>query len=255
MNSAGTPAPTLVVSVPSGSGFDSAFAAAGVTGTCILYDPATGSYFGHGPHRWDSSYIPASTFKIPNSLFALEAGVIADENTVIPWDSVSRMRAAWNRDHTMKSAFRESVVWFYQVLARRIGATRMQQFLDVAEYGNRTMGGPIDAFWLDGGIRITPRQQLRFLERLRNGDLPFSRTAQEKVLDIMVQERAGRYVLRAKTGWSDASEPGVGWYVGYVERGLRVLYFATEIDITAERDLPARIDVTRAILRRVGMID
>jgi beta-lactamase class D len=75
------------------------------------------------------------------------------------------------------------------------------------------------------------------------------------VRDIMIQEKSGTYTLRAKTGWSDASVPGVGWYVGYVERGNRVVFFATELDIREDKDLAARVDVTRAILRQLGLID
>jgi beta-lactamase class D len=75
------------------------------------------------------------------------------------------------------------------------------------------------------------------------------------VRDIMIQEKTDRYTLRAKTGWSDASVPGVGWYVGYVERGSRIVFFATELDIREDKDLPARVEVTRAILRQLGLID
>lgn len=232
-----------------------AFKAAGVDGTCILYDLARGSYSGYRSERWDSMYIPASTFKIPNSLIALETGAIADERTVIPWDSVSRSRAAWNHDHTMASAFKASVVWFYQDLARRIGAARMQHFLDTTDYGNRTMGGAIDEFWLNGGLRISPRQQIEFLVRLYRGTLPFSPSTMATVRAIMIQEKTARYTLRAKTGWSDASVPGVGWYVGYVERGSSIVFFATELDIRDDKDLPARVEVTRTILRRLGLID
>lgn len=235
--------------------FASAFRAHGVEGTCILFDLETGTYSGYRPDRWDSAYIPASTFKILNSLIALETGVIADEHTVIPWDGVSRRIAAWNRDQTMASAFKASAVWFYQELARRIGKDRMQLSLDSADYGNRTMGGPIDRFWLDGGLRISPRQQVDFLVRLHRGSLPFSPRALAIVREIMIQEKTEPYTLRAKTGWSDATTPGVGWYVGYIERKDRTVFFATEIAMRNEGDAPARVQVTRAILRQLGLTD
>ena len=235
--------------------FDQAFTSAGVVGTCIVYDLAGGTYTGHRPARWDSAYIPASTFKIPNSLIALETGVIADVHTVIRWDSVPRSFAAWNQDHTMASAFKASVVWFYQELARRIGAQRMQHYLDTTGYGNRTMGGAIDEFWLNGELRITPRQQVEFLVRLYRGTLPFTPATMAAVREIMVQERTDRYVLRAKTGWSDAGTPGVGWYVGYIERGSRVVFFATEIEMNDIKEAPARAKVTREILKQLQLID
>jgi beta-lactamase class D len=249
----------LIVSLPGNSNppddFSSEFASHAVQGTCVLYDLATGSYTGHRPDRWDSSYLPASTFKILNSLIALETGAIADEHTVIRWDSVERSVAAWNRDLEMTSAFRVSAVWFYQELARRIGSGRMQKYLNSVRYGNGTMGGAIDEFWLNGGLRITPRQQVEFLVRLYRGELPFSPSAMASVREMMVLERSDRYTLRGKTGWADVDSPGVGWFVGYVERGDRVMFFATEIDMTSVKDAPARAGVTRAILRKRGLMD
>jgi len=240
---------------PPQADFASAFKAHGVDGTCIVFDLEAGTYAGYRPERWDSGSIPASTFKIPNSLIALETGVVADERTVVPWDSVSRRIAAWNRDQTLASAFKVSAVWFYQELARRVGENRMQFYLDAADYGNRTMGGPVDRFWLDGGLRISPRRQVEFLVRLHSGSLPFSAGTMAIVRDIMIQEKTGRYTLRAKTGWSDATTPGVGWYVGYVEREGRTVFFATEIEMRNEGDAPARVEVTRMILRQLGLMD
>jgi beta-lactamase class D len=226
------------------------FTSAGVEGTILLYELHTGQSSGYHADRWDSAYIPASTFKIFNALAALETGAIQDEQTIIPWDQVERPVAEWNRDQTLASAFRVSAVWFYQELARRIGTERMQTFLDSAGYGNRLMGGPIDIFWLDGGLRITPRQQVEFLVRLHMNALPFSRRSMKIVKEIMVQEKTESHTLRAKTGWSDE----VGWYVGYVERSEGVFFFATEIDIRREEDVSARVEVTKAILRRLGLL-
>jgi len=230
------------------------FKAEEVEGTFLLYDLQTARSIGHRPDLWDSAYIPASTFKIFNALVALETGVIRDEQTVIPWDGIERSREEWNRDHTLASAFRVSAVWFYQELARRVGAERMQAFLDTVGYGNRKMGGPIDMFWLDGGLRITPRQQVDFLVRLFKNDLPFSSRTMALVRKIMVQEKTDAYILSAKTGWSDAEIPGVGWYVGYVERENGVFFFATEIQIRKPGDVKARVSLTRTILSHLHLL-
>jgi beta-lactamase class D len=230
------------------------FKAEGVEGTFLLYDLQSNRLTGHRPDLWDSAYIPASTFKIFTALVALETGVIRDEQTVIPWDSVERSYGEWNRDHTPASAFRVSAVWFYQELARRVGAARMQAFLDTVGYGNRIMGGPIDMFWLDGGIRITPRQQVAFLVRLFKNDLPFSPRTMALVRKIMVQEKTDAYTLSAKTGWSDAEIPGVGWYVGFVERENGVFFFATELQIRKPDDVKARVSLTRTILHHLHLM-
>src|SRR3977135_746217 len=88
--------------------------------------------------RSGEAMLPASTFKIPNSLIALETGVVGDpDKDVFPWDGVVRSIEAWNRDHTMRSAIAASAVPVYQEIARRIGAERMQKYVDLFEYGNR----------------------------------------------------------------------------------------------------------------------
>ena len=230
------------------------FHAAGVDGTFILYNLQAGTYTGHNADRWDSAYLPASTFKIFNALVALETGVIKDEHTVIPWDSTVHPREEWNRDHTLATGFKASTVWFYQELARRIGGVCMQRYLDSVGYGNRVMGGPIDRFWLGGGLRITPREQVGFLVRLYNDALPFAPEVMHTVKEIMIVEQAPGYILRAKTGYSGGRAPQAGWYVGYVERADGVYFFATELDIRKDEDVPKRVELSRKILGELGII-
>jgi beta-lactamase class D len=58
----------------------------------------------------------------------------------------------------------------------RVGFDRMKTFVDKLEYGNRDIGGaPIDYLWLSGNLRISPLQQIGFLDGLRRGVLPVSK--------------------------------------------------------------------------------
>ncbi len=234
--------------------FGRLFAEHGVDGTFLLYDLQTGESIGYHPDRWDSAYIPASTFKIFNALVALETGVIASPQTVMPWDKVKRSIPEWNRDHTLASGFKVSAVWFYQELARRIGKERMQAYLDSVGYGNRTMGAPIDWFWLGGGLRITPRQQVELLLRLYTNRLPFSQPTMALVREMMIAEQTPEYTLHAKTGRAGEEGQEVGWYVGYVERGTEVYFFATELDVRSEADSRARVELSRALMRHCGLL-
>ena len=98
--------------------------------------------------RSGEAKLPASTFKIPNSVIALETGVVADpDKDIFKWDGVTRSIEAWNKDHTLRSAIAVSAVPVYQEIARRIGAERMQKYLDLLDYGNRDIGDGIDQFW------------------------------------------------------------------------------------------------------------
>jgi beta-lactamase class D len=203
---------------------------------------------------------PASTFKILNSLIALETGVIPDEHYVIRWDSVHREIDSWNRDHDLASAIANSVVWYYQELARRVGRARMEALIDSTGYGNNDASGPIDGFWLGSSLLISAEEQVGFLRRLQAGTLPFSRRSIDIVREILVLERTGTYVLRGKTGFADdRSGVAVAWFVGYVEKGDNVYFFA--LNFTSpdrERDSAAmfreRKSSALAILRELGAL-
>ncbi|HKB86194.1 MAG TPA: penicillin-binding transpeptidase domain-containing protein, partial [Ignavibacteriaceae bacterium] len=134
-----------------------------VTGCIVIYELNENKYVIYNKERCDQRFLPASTFKILNSLIALETGVIKDENEIIPWDSVARQFDKWNSDQTLRTAIKYSAVWAYQELARRIGQERMQHFVDTVRYGNCNIGGGIDHFWLDGALQISPIEQVEFL--------------------------------------------------------------------------------------------
>ncbi len=66
-------------------------------------------------------FLPASTFKIPNTLIALEEGVIQNEKDIIEWDGEDKGWSQWNKDQSLETAFPLSCIWFYQELASRVG--------------------------------------------------------------------------------------------------------------------------------------
>ncbi len=131
----------------------------------------------------------------------------------------------------MRTAFTRSVVWFYQELARRAGNERMSKYIQAAGYGNQDIGDKIDSFWLNGKLRISPEEQIKFLVRLYKEDLPFSPAVIQTVKDVMVIERQDNYTLRGKTGWGRDVDGmrNIGWYVGYLERDNDVYFYALNI--------------------------
>ena len=237
------------------SDFERRFEEAGVTGVFLAFDPRTGRFLTNDAERSRAAFIPASTYKIFNSLVALETGVLADQHAVISWDGVDRGWSRWNQDHDLRSAIKFSAVWFYQEVARRIGAERMQHYVDAADYGNRDIGGGIDQFWLEGGLRISPYEQIRLLRRLYDGDLPFSQRTMDIVKEILILEQTETYTLRAKTGWGSRFSPQIGWFVGYVERESELLFFALNIDIVEDEDGEARVEISRRILAELGLLN
>ncbi len=121
----------------------------------------------------DSAYLPASTFKIVNSLIALHTGRIFSDSVVIKWDGKKRMDA-WDKDMNMKEAFEISCVPYYQEVARRIGKDTMQVWLDSLKYGTKKITGAIDSFWLDNSLKITADEQLGLMKRLYFKQLIFN---------------------------------------------------------------------------------
>ena len=226
------------------------FQQADVKGSFLLYNLNKNQYLVYNAKRANTRYIPASTFKIFNSLVALETGVIKDENEVIKWDRAKREIPQWNQNHTMKTAIKVSAVWFYQELARRIGEKRMQNYINLTNYGNRNIGGGIDKFWLQGDLRISPKEQIDFLVKLHTNQLPFSPRAIAIVKNMIIAEKTDNYVLGGKTGLKSK----VGWYVGYVERDHNTYFFATQLDIVKEQDIKARSEITRSILKNMGLL-
>ena len=230
-----------------------------VEGSILIYDLNSDQIYQHNRDRNATAFLPASTFKILNSLISLETGVIPDEIAILTWDGVQRSIPGWNRDLNMREAFKLSAVWFYQVLARRVGHERMQQWVNKADYGNQNIGGEadIDKFWLEGELRITPQEQIQFLRRLYHNDLPFSEKSFSTVKDIMIVEQTPDYTIRAKSGvvgFEQPELPQIGWYVGYLEKDENVCFFATNIDIRNDNDLSDRMELTRRCFKDLELL-
>jgi beta-lactamase class D len=231
------------------------FDEAGVRGTIAVVDERTGARMVFDEGRSRARFIPASTFKIPHALFALDAGLVRDEFQVFAWDGTPHEIRSWNRDHDLRSSMRHSVVWLYQDFARRLGAGRERAFLKRIGYGNADVSGGIDRFWLDGGLRISALEEIVFLQRLHRNALPFRVEHQRLVKDTLILEAGPDWILRAKTGWGARMDPQIGWWVGWVERPEGAVFFALNIDMPeGGGDAPKRLSIARAVLRSIDAL-
>lgn len=218
-------------------------------GTFVLFEPALDRYSIFNEPRAKQRFLPASTFKIPNAVIGLELGAITDEGEVFRWDGKPKPVAAWERDHTLGTGMRDSAVWMFQEVARRIGRARMREWIERLEYGNRDLSGGIDLFWLQGGLRVSALEQVQFLHRLAEGRLPATQRAQRLVRNAMVVEKTRTHALYAKTGSVDSGGNAVTWWVGWVERkGRPVAYFALNMEPSSKSARADRFAIARAIL-------
>jgi beta-lactamase class D len=231
-------------------------AAEGVDGTVAIFDTSDGVLRCSRVDLCVRGFLPASTFKVPNTLISLETGVADGPDFALPWDGQKRRIDSWNHDHTLRSALRDSVVWYYQELARRVGEPRMKEWVQKLGYGNHDISGGVDLFWLDGALRISPIEQIEFLRRLAARTLPASVKNQEVVAELMLQPNTGETRLHSKTGWSLRTNEEHGWWVGWATRGERTVFFAVLLTHKQGVDLgPKRRAVGEHVLHSMGMLD
>lgn len=230
------------------------FDQAGVRGTFALMDVRTGRTTVVDRARAERRLIPASTFKIPHALVALESGAVKDENEVIPYGGRPQRFPEWEKDMNLGDAIRASNVPVFQTIARRIGLKREQQWLNRLGYGNREVGAVVDTFWLEGPLEISAVEQTRFLSRFARQKLPASKKNQQLVRDMLKIEEKDGYALYAKTGWAFDVKPSIGWWVGWVERDHRLYTFALNIDVNADSDTSKRVPLARDLLKRLNVL-
>ena len=236
-----------------------------VTGCFGLWDNAQNKFSIYNLRRFrDSAYLPASTFKIFNSLAALGTGRVFSDTVVVPWDRVVRIgpggdtMSAWNKDMNMREAFAVSNVGFYQEMARRIGKDTMQALLDSVKYGNHKIGGAIDSFWLNNSLKITADEELGFVKRLYFKQLPFQNREQEIVKDLMIRETTDKYTLAYKTGWGKTEKGNqLGWIVGWIQENMHVYFFSMNVE-SPDKNIDmrtVRLIILKGILKEKGFFE
>lgn len=231
-------------------------------GNCfILYEVGVGEVVRNPSTTCASRVAPQSTFKIPHALAAVDSGVVQDASTLFKYDGHAVDFDAWKRDHTLATAMRYSVVWYFQEIAKRLGMDRERAYLGRFEYGNQDPSSGLTTFWLGGSLAISPEEQVQFLRKMYDDSLPVSPRAREVVRAILVQP-AGKVVnaqgeqafaapwpadvvVSAKTGAGSLSDGGtVRWVVGHVRRGSRAWLFVS--NVVGDGNVPAAAAVDQA---------
>ncbi len=230
-----------------------------VEGCFALMDNGTGKFTVHNLGRYrDSSYLPASTFKIVNSLIGLQTGKISGDSMIIKWDGVKRWVEEWNQDLNMFDAFRASSVYYYQEVARRIGRDTMQFWLDSLKYGTKKIIGPVDSFWLNNSLKVSPDEELGLVKKLYFNQLPFFKTYQESVKRAMLLENNTNYRLGYKTGWGFRENGNaLGWVVGWIEENNHPYFFVLNIE-SPDKDFDmwkVRMKMLKDMLKYLGFFD
>jgi len=214
---------------------------------------------------------PASTFKVPHALAALDSGVITGPDETLRYVPGGEWPESAQRDHTLASAIRHSVLWYFQRVAERLGPAREAAYLKKLAYGNMDATSGLTSFWIGGSLQISPREQQTFWLKLYQNQLPLAGRATDLVKSMLVQpagfvvNAAGQQpfappwpantVVSAKTGSAvDRSGARVRWLAGHVKRDARSFIFVSCVigppDLTAN----AAIDLAARSLRESGVL-
>ena len=236
-----------------------------VNGSITIYDYQKKLWMASDIEDSHRASLPASTFKIINTLIALETGAVEDENEIIPWIGdeydTSRYGIRPETFHSMstKEAFQLSAGWAYVELAKRIGKEKYREYLTQSNYGNIDLSVLGHDFWNFGDFAISPVNQIQTLIGVYEETLPFSNRSFRILKDIMVVEQNEYHTLRAKTGWTRVEGKNIGWWVGYVEKQENVYFFATRlINDRSDNNKEfgnCRKTITMEILRDLEIVD
>jgi len=219
----------------------------------LIVNPDTGQKWSHGGLRIDERFVAASTSKIPHSFIALEAGYVAGPETFFEWDGQKRWAKSWNQDQTMATAYARSAVWVFQDIAQTLGPKEMAAGLKMFDYGNMDIGTTADitTYWLEGPLKISAKEQVAFLTKLRAESFPLKSATYKMGKEIMASGRDdGRF---AKTGWYYSDEDtDIGWYVGWQEYEGSTYIFAFNLDMDdRDNDPPKRVKAVEAALAAI----
>ncbi|WP_428231733.1 class D beta-lactamase [Flavobacterium sp.] len=239
------------------SEFDTILDSLNVKGAILIFDSDKKTYYSNNFNWAKAGHLPASTFKVPNSIIALETGVVKNETDILKWNGEKRARKNWEQDLTFKQAFQLSCLPCYQEIARKIGVDRMNFYLKKLNYNTMVFdSSTIDNFWIQGKSHISQFQQIAFLEKLQSSKLPISKKTESIIKEIMEIEKTDDYVLRGKTGWSITNEVNNGWLVGYIEKNKSIYFFATNLEPKTEMvDFGStRINATKEAFKKLKVI-
>ncbi|MBL8576248.1 MAG: class D beta-lactamase [Mesorhizobium sp.] len=207
----------------------------------LLAEASTGKIL-HQDGECDRAMPPASTFKIPISLMGYDSGFLKDETTpVLPFkEGYADWRKEWRTDIDPTTWMKESVVWYSQLITQSLGEAKFSSYVQAFDYGNEDVSGDkgknngLTRSWLSSSLRITPLEQVAFIGKIVNRQLPVSEHAYQMTEAILGRyDLPGDWTVHGKTGAGfsvnadgspDRQRP-FGWYVGWAQKADQKIIF------------------------------
>ena len=229
--------------------FDHIFKKHKLDGTILISSLDGSKEYVYNKARLTQRFSPASTFKIACTLIALQEKVVKDENTLIKLDGVDKEFPVWNQDHSIKTAFPASCVWYYQELAKKIGLDNFKKYIKAMKYGNELVGDDLTHFWIDGELKISAQEQIDFLKKVYLNDLSFDKKNIQILKKVMLSNKTDKYEIYSKTAWARKSK--IAWFIGYIKTKKDVLFFAMNIDMSKIKEARLRRLISIEALKKV----
>lgn len=233
---------------------DEIFSSIPIEGSIVISNMDGSKKHIYNDSRAEEKYTVASTFKILNTLIAIQENIVPSGYHRFIWDGKKRGIQTWNQDQNLESAFKVSCVWCYQDIARKVGHRKYKDYLQKYKYGELPENFAITEFWLDGTLGLNSHEQINFLKQVYTETPPFSRKSYKSLKEIMLVEKSSEYSIYAKSGWAPNVESPVGWYIGYVESLGETWFFVTNLGVENLEHLHLRNEVTLEALKSIGAL-
>jgi len=198
--------------------------------------------------NYNDRHAPYSTFKVALAIMGFDAEILENkdspkwifqedyEKNFQNWYTREKgLEYNWCQDHTPATFMKYSVLWFSHQITQRLGKDKFQNYVSKLNYGNMDVSGTLgkeDGLlngWLGTSLKISPHEQVQFIEKLCINELNLSKEAQEKTKEIMDrQEEWNGWKLYGKTGGGSGNN---GWFVGWVEKDGQRIIFAQYLDL------------------------
>jgi beta-lactamase class D len=199
--------------------------------------------------KYESRRAPYSTFKVALALMGFDAGILENkdspkwpfkeeyEKKFQSWYTREKgLEYNWCQDHTPATFMKNSVLWYSHQITERLGKEKFQAYVLKLKYGNMDVSGTsgqndgLINSWLGTSLEISPLEQVEFLEKMLNDELPLSKEAQEKTREIMDREEEWNgWKLYGKTGGGSGR---TGWFIGWIEKDGQQIIFAQYLDLS-----------------------
>jgi len=213
----------------------------------------------------DMRHAPCSTFKIAMSLMGYDQNILIDESLPVFSFQEGYIDTfdSWKHNHNPTLWIKNSCIWYSWKITERLGIDQLQEYVMKFNYGNQDLSG--DRFqnnglthaWLSSSLEISVGEQIYFLQKLVNNELPVTMHAQQMTKKILfIQELENGWKLYGKTGngfflnedRTERLKIRMGWFVGWIERGDRAIIFAQYIQDTVDLDSFASLRAKAAVM-------